>query len=155
MQQEDFELTNDERDLALPNESSPYDDITTAGQPAREVFDNLSEQYGIQTVINLRTHDEVQEFNEAEIAERQGLRYVNIPITGPDDLTREKVEEFDRAVNDAERGLLVHCGSSDRVGALFALRSNWLQGENPETALEIGRRAGLRDLEEPVQRRME
>jgi hypothetical protein len=45
---------------------------------------------------------------------------------------------------------LVHCGSSNRVGALLALRAAWLKGATLEAALAAGRSAGLTGLESAV-----
>jgi protein tyrosine phosphatase (PTP) superfamily phosphohydrolase (DUF442 family) len=77
------------------------------------------------------------------------LRYVELPIAGASDLTRENVERLDRALRDALPAgpVLLHCASGNRVGALLALRETWLRGAEPEAALALGRAAGLAGLE--------
>ena len=42
---------------------------------------------------------------------------------------------------------VLYCGSSNRVGALLALKAYWLDGADPEDALELGRAAGMTRLE--------
>jgi hypothetical protein len=46
--------------------------------------------------------------------------------------------------------VLVHYASSNRVGALFALKSHFIDGCDVETALADGRAAGLKDQEPAV-----
>lgn len=140
----------------LPNLSRPYEGVVTAAQPTERQFENLSEA-GVETVINLRTAEEMEElgWNEEARAEELGVEYVNIPIAGPDDLTRDNVERFDEAVEEAEEDVLVHCSTSNRVGALFALRAHWIEGKDAEEALEIGKKAGLGELEDAVRERIE
>ncbi|SVC09755.1 uncharacterized protein METZ01_LOCUS262609, partial [marine metagenome] len=44
-----------------------------------------------------------------------------------------------------------YCASGNRVGGLLALKAYWLDGVEPDDALEIGRQAGLTGLESAVQ----
>ncbi|MDR5880476.1 hypothetical protein [Caballeronia sp. LZ032] len=48
--------------------------------------------------------------------------------------------------------VIVHCGSGNRVGALFALRAAWVKGVDVPKAIEIGRQHGLTKLEDDVRR---
>jgi protein tyrosine phosphatase (PTP) superfamily phosphohydrolase (DUF442 family) len=50
--------------------------------------------------------------------------------------------------------VLVHCGSSNRVGAVFALRAK-MNGANDEDALAFGKSAGMTSLESTVKTRLE
>jgi protein tyrosine phosphatase (PTP) superfamily phosphohydrolase (DUF442 family) len=77
------------------------------------------------------------------------MSYVRIPVAGAADLTRINVELLDTALRVAEPAgrVLLHCVSGNRVGALLALRENWLYGASPEDALALGRAAGLTSLE--------
>jgi uncharacterized protein (TIGR01244 family) len=137
----------------LPNGAQPFEGIVTSGQPTPEQFDRLDDA-GIQTVVNLRPHSEKGARNDRRRAEQMGLQYINIPIAGAEDLNRENVERFHDALQDHPALFLVHCSSSNRVGAIFALRAFWLQEKSAEESLEIGRRAGLSSLEEAVRDRM-
>lgn len=83
------------------------------------------------------------------------MRYDNLPIRGPEDLTLENVQAFDRLVRSSERPLLVHCASGDRVGATAALRAAWVSGEGSDEAVEKGRKWGLAGLEPAVRATIE
>ena len=54
------------------------------------------------------------------------------------------------ALSTAGTPVLVHCGSGNRVGALFALRAAWLQGVAPAQAVALGRAAGMTALEPAI-----
>ena len=132
----------------LPNGAHPFEDIVTAGQPAPEQLEQVSDV--VRTVVNLRPHDEEGARDESREAQKLGLGYAHIPIAGTDDLNRKNVERFDEILQNGEKPLLTHCSSSNRVGALFALRAFWLDEASLDEALEIGRKAGLTKLETPV-----
>ncbi|MGB5353711.1 MAG: hypothetical protein WBN32_08890, partial [Woeseia sp.] len=75
-------------------------------------------------------------------------------IAGPDDVTFENAAKLDALLAEFAGPVLLHCGSGNRVGALFALRAK-AAGLSNEQALEVGRRAGLTQLEEQVRQRMD
>lgn len=121
------------------------------GQPTPAQLEELSRN-GVQTVINLRAPEEPVEFDEAAEAARLGMRYVSIPIRGPDDLDLARVREFGHALDDARRGggVLIHCASANRVGALVALDEAINRSQPLPAALAKGRAAGLTALEPAV-----
>ncbi len=132
--------------LLLPNGAEPFPGLVTGGQPTLEQLDAAS-ALGIKTVINLRTPGE-SAIGQTEV-EARGMTYVAVPI-GSDGLTRENSAAFAAAIEAAERPAIVHCGSGNRVGALFALRAFYEDGAQPDAALELGRTAGLTRLEGAV-----
>ncbi len=133
----------------LPQAGQPFADVATAGQPSPEQL-RAARDRGIKRVVNLRPHSEPIGYDEAALALELGLDYVNIPVAGPGDLSVDNVRRLDAALADAGGAVLVHCASSNRVGALFALRAQQLHGKNVEEALDIGRAAGLRAMEPAV-----
>jgi uncharacterized protein (TIGR01244 family) len=96
---------------------------------------------GFTSILDLRGPDEGTA-SEKEAAESTGLRYFNIPVT--DGLpTTFQIIEFAHVVEDpANAPLLIHCGSANRVGAMWALYRA-LEGIPNETALEEARTIGL------------
>lgn len=122
-----------------------------AGQPTPEHLAELARE-GVRTVINLRGREEPVEYDEAAEAARLGLRYVTLPVTGPADLDRDRVREFGHVLDEARRegGVLIHCASSNRVGAMIALDETLNRGCELAEALERGRSAGLKTLEPAV-----
>lgn len=147
-----------EVELDLPNASEPIEGITAAAQPTQEQFENLREA-GYRTVINLRTDGEPDALpDEARSALMEKVVYRQIPVSGPDDLTQENAKELHELIESRkEKGqILIHGSTSNRVGALLALRAAWFEGMEPEEALELGKKAGLSDpdLEAAVKERL-
>ncbi|MGB0132569.1 DsrE family protein [Dokdonella sp.] len=110
---------------------------------------------GIEVVIDLSDEEETPEFDESAAITEAGMRYNNLPIDGAAGLTEENVETLDRLMAAAgDAPTLIHCGSSNRVGALVALRAATLQGQSVETAIEIGKAWGLMGLEPAVREQL-
>lgn len=107
----------------------------------------------VRHVIDLTPDEETPDFDEAAAVRAAGLRYDNLPISGPDDLTVANVIAFDRLLEGREDTTLVHCASGNRVGALLAIEAA-REGTAPEEALALGRRAGLGNLEDEVREQL-
>ncbi len=131
----------------LPNGSEPLADVTTSGQPTAPTFEALAAR-GYTSVIDLRRPSEDRGFDEQAVVEGAGMSYVNLPI-GRDGITWENASALDKALAEKTGPVLVHCGSSNRVGALIALRAK-MAGASDEEALKLGREAGLTSLEPVV-----
>lgn len=110
---------------------------------------------GVRHVIDLTPDAETPDFDEAAAVRAAGLAYSNLPLRGAVDLTRENVIAFDTLVQKAKQPVLVHCASGNRVGAMAALRSAWVEGKPADEAIEIGKAWGLKGLEAEVRRRIE
>ena len=104
---------------------------------------------------NLTLDSETPDFDEAAAARHKGLLYRNLPINGANGLSLENVKAFDALLRSAERPVLVHCASSNRVGAIAALKAAWLDGASAEQAIAIGKFWGLKGLEAEVRTRLE
>lgn len=129
------------------------DALYASGQPAPDDLAQLVAA-GVQTVINLRAASEPAEYDEAREVERLGLRYVTIPVAGALDLTSDTVARFSQELEQARihGGVLLHCASGNRVGAMIALDAGLTRREPAEQALSLGRAAGLTSLEAVVAR---
>lgn len=130
-----------ESELDLPNQHIADGGVLSAGQPSRANLEAAS-RAGARTVVNLRLEGEFAEFDEAGVAADLGLRYVHIPIGGAPDLTLENAQALHRALS-AGMPAIVHCGSGNRVGALFAVRARYIADKSVDQALQIGVDAGL------------
>jgi uncharacterized protein (TIGR01244 family) len=116
-------------------------DLATGGQPAAEALAQLK-SLGFGTVINLRTQQEGPT-EERRTVEAQGLRYVNVPVTA-ETFSLADVEAIEKVLADPSAGpVLLHCHSSNRVGAVWAAIQA-RQGRGFDEALAAGREAGLR-----------
>ncbi len=115
-----------------------------AGQPTEEAL-RAAPDRGITTVINLRSQPEVAslEFDERAVVESMGMRYVSIPITSATFGT-EQADNLHKQLRKTPGPVLLHCGSSNRVGALWALYLNRHRNTDADEAIEIGKQAGMR-----------
>lgn len=139
---------------ALPNLSHHAPNFVAAGRIEANDIATLR-QAGIEVVIDLSDSEETPDFDEAAAVSDAGMRYSNLPIDGANGLTRENVERFDRLVTAAgDAPTLIHCGSSNRVGALIALRAATLQGQSAEDAIALGKNWGLKGLEPAVREQL-
>ncbi len=138
----------------LPYGGEPFPEVFTAGQPSTNDLRGLVD-HGVTAVVNLRYPTERGVRSEIELIGELGLDYIAIPVRGSEGLTRENALALDTALAEAEGPVLVHCGSSNRVGGLFALRAFYLKGASIEEALSVGRSAGLTRLEPAVREILE
>lgn len=134
----------------LPNAGQPFADVATAGRPAPEHF-ALAKSRGVTRVINLCPPAEPCAYQEDQLVQQLGLEYVNIPVAGGGDLTADNARKLADALAGLQGKALVHCASSNRVGALFALKARHVDGKSVDEAMAIGRSAGLKAMEPIVQ----
>lgn len=126
--------------------AQPRPGLHTGGQPDSQELADLARQ-GVHTIIDLRGAEEARGLDERAEAERLGLRYVALPIAGKQDLTAANAAALHALLTQHQDGVLLHCASGNRVGALLALAAFQQQGLAPEAALQLGREAGLKSLE--------
>jgi len=126
----------------------PADGITAAGQPSAQNLTELADS-GYAAVIDLRTAGEERGIDEQGLVESLGMDYVSLPIAGRGAISFENARKLDEILDKYDEPVLVHCGSSNRVGALFALREK-MNGANDDDALIFGRSAGMTSLESTV-----
>lgn len=129
--------------------------LYAAGQPTPREWPEIAKA-GVRTVLNLRPENEQPGFREAELARNAGLEYLYLPVGSADMLDDERVAAFDALLaRYAEGGMLIHCGTGNRVGALVALRAHRFLGASLGEALAAGRQAGLTGLEPRVRELLE
>ena len=105
---------------------------------------------GYTTVIDLRGEHENRGLDEPSIVEDLGMVYEHMPIVSAHDIGFESAAKLDRLIEESRGPVLVHCTSSNRVGALLALRKS-LAGADNESAMKHGVDGGLTDLAGTVQ----
>lgn len=93
-------------------------DVYFAGQPSEADF-ALFQERGVRTVLDIRHDAETPELDERAIVEQLGMRYVHVPWNGPEELNDGVFDELRAVLKDAERPLLFHCASANRVGAIW------------------------------------
>ena len=116
-------------------------DLAVGGQPSPQAMRRLGEM-GFKTIINLRTRPEGA-VEEGEVVRDLGLDYVWVPVK-PSTLSLGDIEAVEEVLSDPERApVLLHCGVSDRVGAVWAV-IQVRAGRTLEEAEAAGRAAGGR-----------
>ncbi len=133
-------------DPAQPEFKNLYHDgdFFFAGQPTPAGLRMMAEK-GVTTVINLRLDKEMSErvnFDEPAMAKELGMKYVSLPMsTGT--YSMENVDALDEALEHAQGKVLLHCGSSNRVGVLWANYLHRYRGLSLEEAIARGKAAGM------------
>ncbi|MBP6059006.1 MAG: tyrosine-protein phosphatase [Nitrosomonas sp.] len=104
--------------------------------------------HGFKTIIDLRTATEGTA-DEKALIDLNGMSYINIPMTVAG-ISEEQLAAFTKAMETAQAPILIHCGSGNRAGAMWA-SYQIRKGVDPEVALAAGRKAGMRPpMEEKV-----
>jgi len=121
--------------------------VFLAGQPSAAALEALIAE-GVDRVIDLRSTRESRGFDEPTRTQALGAKYVSVPFGDSVPLTDailDKVRGALRRYRGKGKGkLLLHCGGSTRVGAVW-LASRVLDEDVPyEVALDEAHRAGLR-----------
>lgn len=124
----------------------PLPGLYTAGQPAPTDWAAIK-ALGVRTVVNLRTSAELQGRDEAAEVRAAGLAYVEIPVAGADGINPDNARALHAALAPAHGGVLVHCASGNRAGALLALEQAEQDGLPQDAALALGRKAGMTSTE--------
>jgi uncharacterized protein (TIGR01244 family) len=117
-------------------------DIATAGQPSDSALEDIKKA-GFKTVISLRTEQEGS-LEEKPKVEALGLEYVNIPI-GQEPISTAQVDLFEKILGESKNHpVFIHCGSSNRVGAMWYIHEVLKEGKDEATALEEAKKAGMK-----------
>ena len=127
----------------VANISEPVPRLLTGGQPQPHHFAGLRAA-GIEVVLDIRDPMEPRGFNEARVVQAAGLEYVNVSVTGGN-LGDELMERILAVVRDhADRGLLFHCASGNRVAGPMIAYLMLDREMSEEEAIAAGMRMGLR-----------
>ncbi len=132
----------------MMNANSPSENIVTAGQPSINDLKQLAKQ-GTKIVINLRTEHEFSEFDEKDVVEKLGMKYVSLPIAGMNGITVDNAQRLHFVLSD-KKPVFIHCASSNRVGGLLALREFKFNNKNIKESLQLGKNAGMKSTEKRV-----
>lgn len=129
--------------FGIRNASNPEEGVLFSGQPDEAQLGALAEA-GYRSILDLRTAEEDRGFDEPATARALGLSYLSLPVSGNTLQDPGIVKRFIQAFRDAERPVLVHCASSNRVGALYYAYLVKEKELPQQEALERARGYGLR-----------
>lgn len=123
-----------------------FGDVFLGSAPSASDLGHAKES-GIRTVVNLRAPDEHPDFDEKAKVEALGLEYRNPAFSSAAAMTDAKIDEALQALDEAEKPLLLHCKSSNRVGAIWAAYRVTEDGLDEDAAFAEARTVGLRSPE--------
>lgn len=137
--------------LGIRDSFAPMDGIYCSGQPTPAQFARLKDA-GIVRVVSLRVATEKETGWEEAKARELGLEFVRIPVDGEAGVTVDNAKAMAQQLSGVPGPVLVTCNSSNRVGALFALKARFLDGKPAAEAIAIGKACGMRKAEPLVVR---
>jgi len=130
----------------LPNGACPIPGVATAGQPPAAAWAELAAA-GYRTVVDLRAPEEPRDHDEPEAVRNAGLEYIAIPVQ-LQTLGDAEFSAFREVMRDASRRpIMVHCATSNRVGALLLPYFALDEGYSLRDATAMAVDAGLRNAE--------
>ena len=143
------------KDLQIVNLKHPSTGVYTSGQPTQAQLQGLAKS-GVKRIINLRPPGE-SDLDEKTIVEALGMEYVNIPVAGASGVTPANAKQLEKLLQDSSKPTLVHCASSNRVGALVALAAgkDATSSEQVDAAIAKGKQYGLGSLEPVVRKQLD
>lgn len=111
-------------------------DVWFAGQPSAEEILDWIEQ-GVKLIVNSRTPEEMSGlgFDPADICERAGIRYVELPIGGQYGADSQLTLMLAQLLEEHEGKTVMHCRSGTRSAHLYAA---YLLHQNPDLADPFG-----------------
>jgi protein tyrosine phosphatase (PTP) superfamily phosphohydrolase (DUF442 family) len=139
---------------STPNVHS-HNTTLLCGQPSQEDL-ALAKQQGIQVVLSLRGEDEI-DWDEQAVAEQLGLQFKRVEFHDPETLTDDVIAQTREILRNGQENnqpVMVHCGSANRVGAVWFVHRVLDQEVPIEQAEQEAREVGLRN-EAYLQRAME
>lgn len=119
--------------------------VACAGATTLDALDEVQRR-GFAAVVNFRTEGEngADPVGAAEKAEAIGLKYFHLPFRGSDP-SAAVAEEFLAVIADpANQPTFVHCGSANRVGAMWLIKRVKLDGWDVDRATAEAETIGLR-----------
>jgi uncharacterized protein (TIGR01244 family) len=135
--------------VALPGLRQPRPGVYTGGQPAADAWAGMAGA-GVGTVINLRPDAELAGRDETAEVRAAGMAYHQIPVAGAGDINAANADRLWALLKQAKGPVVVHCASGNRVGGLLAVALARHEGLDAETALAVGREAGMASTEAKV-----
>ena len=93
--------------------------------------------------LGFRKPGESVGFEEAQVVADLGMTFVGEPWKAPEELTDEALGRMRKTLASAARPMLVHCGSANRAGAIWAAYRALDEGVALDTAIEEAKQIGL------------
>ncbi len=120
-----------------------YGSIYLAGQPDEESLPQLK-RLGFETIVTLREAGEVP-WDESAAVSRNQMTFLAAPFFKAEELTPAVFDAVFEVLTDKQRHpVLLHCGSANRVGAVWYAHRVLNDGVSVDEAEAEARKVGLR-----------
>ena len=140
--------------IPIPNARVTKTGLLVGGQPSPEQLEAIH-QAGYRTVVNLRPESERGDEGERASVERNGMKYVSIPVSGGAGLTEDKARALDKALTEQDAlPAVVHCSIGERAAALLGLRGFVVERMSPAAAIDLAKSLGMKKLEGALRERI-
>mgnify|MGYP001820122718 CR=1 FL=1 len=140
--------------VPIPNARVSEQGILVGGQPSLEQLEAI-QRAGYHTVISLRAESEAGDEGEKARVQRLGMKFVSIPVPGPEGLTEANARALSRALDERDAlPAVVHCSIGQRAAALLGLEAFVVDRKSPEASIEYAKRLGLTKLEPILRERI-
>lgn len=140
-EKEDKKLTVDK--LGETKNCHSFGDHLLCGQPSEQEF-VLAKSRGIDVVITLRKEEEIA-WDEAEVVRDLGMEFHRFAFGAPPTLTDEIFDKTLKTLSESkDKSVMLHCGSANRVGAIWLAHRVLNDGLDVETARKEAKMVGLR-----------
>ncbi len=118
-----------------------------SGEISAQELEHVAATHGLKTVLSLLNPDVPESIAEREAAERLGLRWLNVPLTGDGASTPEQRQRIREIILDPSFGpMLVHCAAgANRTGLACGMYRIHQQGWSYEQVIDEMRRYGFKD----------
>lgn len=117
--------------------------VYIGGQPDKERLQWLSER-GVTVIVNTRTVREMEKhkkkgFDQKEMVEKLGMKYVQIPLSKKDSYNPAAVEMFHEALGNGNEKACLHCFKGSRACWLWTAYLVKYKGLSIDEAFAIGK----------------
>jgi len=140
--------------VPIPNARVSDQGLLVGGQPSLKQLEAI-QQAGYRTVVSLRTDSESGDEGERERVERLGMKFVTIPVSGPEGLTATNARALSKALDERDAlPAVVHCSTGQRSAALLGLIMFVVDRKPPAVAIDYAKHLGLNRLERALRERI-
>ena len=132
--------------LNVPNATLPVEGLLCTGQLSPEQMDGL-QALGFASFVSLRLPTEKGAGWEEAHAAETGANFTRMPVEGKAGVHEAGARELAELMEKSAQPMVLYCGSSNRVGALLALKAHHVESMPAEEALAFGKTAGVTGIE--------
>jgi protein tyrosine phosphatase (PTP) superfamily phosphohydrolase (DUF442 family) len=138
----------------IPNARVSDQGLLVGGQPSLVQLEAI-QRAGYRTVVSLRTSAETGDEGERARVERLGMKFVSIPVAGPEELTEANARTLSKALDERDAlPAVVHCLSGQRSAALLGLEAFVVDRKPAAAAIDFAKQLGLTKLEPALRERI-